>query len=96
MHALAIVNPSLEQEAEVQLRITTAFGSLCDVALTVDPLHRLTRFLEDDPCETLSGSESIQGIVTVSTSGTPIAVSAMQFLPITGGFTPLPVERLED
>ncbi len=96
-HSLAIVNPSEDQDVEVQVRITTESGPVCEATLNVARFHRLTRFVEGDLCEELSGDgrEPVQGTVTISTVGVPIAVSAMQLLTTTGGFAPLPVERLK-
>ena len=85
-HAIAIVNPSTEEEARVQIDVEEVRVPGCPVQVTVGPLGRMSRMLQDDLCErpmfTIFPPE--QAILTLS-SDVPIAVSAMEFFPTTGG-----------
>ena len=65
---------------------------------TVAPMHRVSRFIEDDLCEkNSSGFGYPPGqMEMIFSSNLPIAFSAMEFFPDTAGFSALPVEILED
>ena len=101
LHSLGIVNPSPVDQAEVQIQTIDQGKSQpigdCHTIVKVDPLHRLSRFVEGDLCDA-SPRFSIapaQVVLTIS-SDVPIAVSAMQFMPLTSAFAFLPVEIVEE
>ena len=103
VHAIALVNPSSETAAQVQVDFDFhGAGSLvpylvdCQTGITVSPLHRVARFLQDDLCHRgpQRGWPPAQVDLTFS-SDEPIAVSVMEYSPSTYGFSDLEVRKLE-
>ena len=103
IHAMAIVNPSSQDSAEVTIAFTfhgagtlTPYLANCQTEIAAPPLHRVTRFLQDDLCERgpQRGWPPAQLDLTLS-SDQPIAVSVMEFSPSTSGFSDLEVRKLQ-
>lgn len=103
VHAIAIVNPSSEQDAEVQIsfklhgpgHLISHFTN-CQTEIVAPPLHRITHFLEDDLCERqpVNGWPP-QQLDLIFSSNNPVAVSVMEFSPSTFAFSDLEVRQVE-
>lgn len=103
LHSISIVNPSPEETAKVRIefdRHGTGEGNIrrCDQSMSIAPMHRMSRFIEHEVCEKdTSGAGWPPGqMEMIFSSDLPIAFSAMEFFPDTGGFAALPVQKLED
>ena len=96
--ALAIVNPSPDEDAQVHIEDEIEWYSDCPKTILVPARHRVSQFVEGELCghSPTSGRIPPGSSSLLISSDIPVAVSALEFFPSKGVFSTLPVESLEN